>query len=210
MTDPVKQHWQRLYQTADVSRVSWHQAVPERSLELFRATGIAPTAPILDVGGGASTLVDHLLEAGFRDVSVLDLAPLALATAQERLGTAASQVRWIAADITEFQPARQYALWHDRAVFHFLIDQGRRERYLHVLRRALAPGGHLILATFGPSGPTHCSGLPVERYSAEQLGAALGSGFRLARSLLEEHVTPNGGRQQFLYGWWKATEPALR
>ena len=207
MTDPVADHWNRLYQTAGLDQVSWYQKVPEHSLELIRATGIAPTAAILDVGGGASTLVDYLLQEGFEDVSVLDLAAPALAAAQARLGAAAAKVHWINADITKFQPERRYALWHDRAVFHFLVDPERRERYLSVLRGAVAPDGHLVLATFGPDGPTRCSGLDVQRYSAADLSAALRPGFRLVRSLLEEHVTPSGGRQQFLYGWWKAVGP---
>jgi SAM-dependent methyltransferase len=203
MGDPVTEHWKHLYQTAGLGQVSWYQAVPERSLELIHATGIGPTAPILDVGGGASTLVDHLLQEGFLDVSVLDLASSALTAAQARLEATAAKVQWIVADITEFQPERQYTLWHDRAVFHFLIDPERRERYLSALRRALVSGGHLILATFGPGGPAKCSGLEVQRYSAAALSAALGPGFRLVQSLLEEHVTPSGGRQQFLYGRWQ-------
>lgn len=197
-------YWQAQYGKKPVTELSWYQPVPERSLELIRATGVPLTAPILDVGGGASTLVDHLLEAGFKDVSVLDLAPRALTAAQTRLQAAADRARWIVADITEFIPERRYAVWHDRAVFHFLVDPKRRERYLSVLHNAVVPGGHVILATFGPQGPTQCSGLPVVRYSADQLSAALGSGFRPARSLLEEHITPGGRRQQFLYGWWTA------
>ena len=202
MAEAPKDHWQTLYGKRDVTEVSWYQPVPERSVELIRETGLAPPAPILDVGGGASTLVDHLLAAGFTDLTVLDLAPLALAEARQRLGAAADRVHWVAADITAFQPVRRYALWHDRAVFHFLLEAEQRERYLTVLRAAVASGGHLILACFGPSGPSHCSGLEVRRYSAAELGALLGPRFHLERSTLEDHLTPQGHRQQFLYGWW--------
>lgn len=201
--DP-KDHWQTLYGKRHFSEVSWYQSLPEPSLELIRETGVPKTAPILDVGGGASTLVDHLLAEGFSDLTVLDLAPLALAAARARLGAAAERVKWIAADITEFRPSRRYALWHDRAVLHFLRDPVQRQRYLDVLQAALAPAGHVIIATFGPEGPTRCSGLEVQRYSAEQLGALLGSGYHLVRGALEDHVTPGGRRQQFLYGWWRA------
>jgi trans-aconitate methyltransferase len=158
----------------------------------------------LDVGGGASTLVDHLLAAGHTDVSVLDIEPAALAKSRARLGAAASQVEWIAADVTEFRPSRRYALWHDRAVFHFLVDPGARDRYLDVLRQALRGGGDVILAGFGPQGPTRCSGLAVRRYSAEDLGALLGESFALRQSFLDAHTTPAGSSQQFLYGWWRA------
>jgi SAM-dependent methyltransferase len=202
MPGDLKSHWTQVYRRAAPHEVSWFEAVPERSLELILATGVAKDAPILDVGGGASTLVDHLLREGFKDLTVLDLAAPALAAARARLGPAAARVEWIEADATAFRPPRPYALWHDRAVFHFLTDPAERERYLEVLRAALTPGGHAVLATFGPKGPTRCSGLEVERYSADRLCGLLGLGFRLERSLLADHVTPAGVRQQFLYGWW--------
>jgi SAM-dependent methyltransferase len=205
MRDDPREHWQRVYRATKAAEASWFQPVPERSLELIHLTGIPASAPILDVGGGSSTLADHLVMAGFRDVTVLDVAPLSLSAAQARLGAAATQVHWITADITEFRPVRPYALWHDRAVFHFLVEPIRRQRYLDVLRTTLAAGGHLILAAFGPDGPTHCSGLPVQRYSADQLVALLGPGFSLVQSGVEDHVTPQGHRQQFVYGWWRRT-----
>ena len=205
MGDAPREHWQKIYKGTGVANVSWYQAVPQTSLELIRATGIAPTAPILDVGGGASTLADHLLAAGFRDVTVLDIASLGLGAAQARLGTAATRIHWITADITQFRPERQYALWHDRAVFHFLIDPIHRRRYVDVLRTALAPGGYLILAAFGPEGPTRCSGLAVQRYSTHEMEALLGRGFTPVQSRTEEHVTPQGKRQQFVYGMWVRT-----
>ena len=200
----LKAHWQHLYETMAPTKASWYQPTPESSLDFIQATGITPQTPVLEVGGGSSTLVDHLLKAGFADLTVLDVAPAAIAASQTRLGVAASRVQWITTDITTFQPRRQYGLWHDRAVFHFLIDPARRRRYVDVLRAALAPRGHVILATFGPEGPTSCSGLPVQRYSADQLTAFLTPGFRLTRSQLVDHRTPAGQTQQFLYGWWRS------
>jgi SAM-dependent methyltransferase len=195
-------HWQKIYETRLPAEVSWYEAVPRRSLEVIRATGVALANPIIDVGGGASRLVDHLLAGGYTDVSVLDVAPAALQLAQARLGPAAAQVEWIASDVTSFRPERRYAVWHDRAVFHFLVTAGDRNRYLTVLAVALAPAGHLILATFGPQGPERCSGLPVQRYSEADLTVLLGSDFRLRECGLEDHLTPGGRRQEFLWSWW--------
>ena len=203
-SDEQRTHWEAVYRTKAATETSWYQPVLQRSLELIQATSVGPGAAILDVGGGASTLVDHLLAAGFADVTVLDIAPTALAQARVRLGAKAASVQWIAADITTWQPTRRYVVWHDRAVFHFLVDPALRARYLGSLRAALAPGGHVVIATFGPEGPTRCSGLDVQRYSTETLSAVLGSAFRLMRSQLEEHVTPAGKRQQFLYCWWRS------
>jgi len=202
--DPAA-HWQRLYETRSADQVSWYEPVPERSLELIRATGIPLEAPILDVGGGASLLVDHLLASGYTDISVLDLSPAALAQARARLGPAAGQVTWIAADITSFVPERRYALWHDRAVFHFILRPDEQRRYLAALRKGLAPHGHVVLATFGPGGPERCSGLPVQRYSVAALEVLLGPGFQLRSSRIEQHRTPGGETQEFLYTWWQAT-----
>ena len=207
MSDDLRDHWQEVYATRAPTEVSWYQPVPERSLALIRETGVPPDAPLLDVGGGASMLVDHLLLAGYTDLTVLDISGTALAAAQARLGAAAARVRWIETDITGFAPERRYTLWHDRAVFHFLVEPERRQRYLDVLGAALVPGGHLILATFGPLGPTRCSGLPVQRYAAAELDGLLAPRYRLIRSEIEDHVTPAGQPQQFLYGWWQMIPP---
>jgi trans-aconitate methyltransferase len=196
-------HWETIYRTRSPDELSWYQAVPRRSLELIQATGVALTASILDVGGGASPLVDHLLAGGYTDVSVLDIAPAALEQAKTRLGPAATRVQWIAADVTDFHPERRYALWHDRGVFHFLVTLSEQARYLAVLRSALAPAGHLVLAMFGPQGPERCSGLPVQRYSREDLSGLLGSHFRLRRAELDNHLTPRGQHQEFLWSWWQ-------
>ena len=202
--DPAA-HWQRIYETRRPTEVSWYEPVPERSLELIRATGIPLEAPILDVGGGASVLVDHLLASGYADVTVLDLSPAALEQARVRLGPLSRRVTWIVADITTFVPERRYVLWHDRAVFHFLLRPEEQRRYLAALRKGLAPHGHVVLATFGPEGPERCSGLAVQRYSAAALGALLGPGFQLRSSRIEQHRTPGGETQEFLYTWWQAT-----
>lgn len=202
--DPAA-HWQRLYETRSADQVSWYEPVPERSVALIRETGMPLEAPILDVGGGASLLADHLLASGYTDISVLDLSPAALEQARARLGPAAGRVTWIAADITSFVPERRYVLWHDRAVFHFLLRPGEQRRYLAALRKGLAPHGHLVLATFGPGGPERCSGLPVQRYSAAAIEVLLGPGFQLRSSRIEQHRTPGGETQEFLYAWWQAT-----
>ena len=202
--DPAA-HWQRIYETRSPTEVSWYEPAPERSLELIRATGIPLEAPILDVGGGASLLVDHLLASGYTDVSVLDLSPAALEQARVRLGPGARRVIWIVADITSFVPERRYVLWHDRAVFHFFLRPEEQRRYLAALRKGLAPHGHVVLATFGPEGPERCSGLAVQRYSAAALETLLGPGFQLRSSRIEQHRTPGGETQEFLYTWWQAT-----
>lgn len=208
MVDDLRTHWEQVYQTRSATELSWYQPTPQRSLALIRATGVSLDAPLLDVGGGTSTLVDHLLGDGYTDVTVLDIASSALAAAKARLGEASHRVSWIEADITRFTPTRRYALWHDRAVFHFLVEAEGRQRYLDVLHQTLVRGGHLILATFGPMGPERCSGLPVHRYSLSELETLLSPHFRLVRGELEEHFTPQGKPQQFLYAWWNAEAPS--
>jgi len=171
---------------------------------MIRRTGVSRTVPIIDVGGGASRLVDYLLAHGFVDVTVLDVSATALMRARERLGTAADRVTWIAADITAFASPRRFQVWHDRAVFHFLTEAADRQRYVAALRAALAPRGHVVIATFGLDGPERCTGLPVERYSATTLAAELGPGFTLLGEQREPHVTPAGTVQQFQYCWFRA------
>jgi len=198
-----KSHWEQVYGTKRANEVSWFQPVPEKSLQLIRATGIEHDQAIVDAGGGASTLVDNLLAEGFRDISVLDISANALLNSQERLGEIAGEVSWIEADVTEFIATRQYDLWHDRAVFHFLTDPADRDRYIEVVRRSMHAGGNLVLATFGPQGPLRCSGLDICRYGIEQLTDLLGAYFVLQSHELDEHTTPSGSVQQFLYSWWR-------
>lgn len=193
-------HWERIYRTSDSTRVSWYQPVARVSLDLIRRVASDLDASIIDVGGGASTLVDGLLAEGYGDVTVLDVAPSALAIARERLGSAAARVTWLAADVlTAPLPPSRYALWHDRAVFHFLTDEQDRARYVGQARRAVRPGGHVIVASFGLDGPSQCSGLDVARYSSEGMHAEFGTDFRLLDSVREEHQTPAGVIQAFLY-----------
>ena len=198
-----QQHWDAVYRTRRPGEVSWYQTNPVRSRELIGRTGASFTAPIIDVGGGASRLVDYMLADGFTDITVLDVSGAALRQARERLGSAAERVTWIEADITTFVPPRRYQVWHDRAVFHFLTSVQDRQRYVSVLRTALAPHGHVVIATFGLGGPERCSGLSVQRYSASTLAAELGSGFTLMAEEQESHVTPAGAAQVFQYCWFR-------
>jgi SAM-dependent methyltransferase len=192
-------HWERAYAEKTPVRVSWYELLPQHSLALIEAANVSLDAGVLDVGGGASSLAAQLLGMGYTDLTVADVSPAALAHARAELGSDAGRVSWIEADIRSHDFGRRYDLWHDRAVFHFMVSPADREAYLKVLRRTLRPGGHLIIATFGPQGPTQCSGLPVERYSAEGIQRVLGEDFELASSSLATHHTPSGASQQFLY-----------
>ena len=192
-------HWSTVYRTKDPARVSWYQARPGPSLLMIAAAGLGPEARVLDIGGGASALVDALLAAGYRHLGVLDVAPEALAITRARLGERAGEVEWFEGDLLAFRSPHPWELWHDRAVFHFLTDPEDRARYRRVLLDSLAPGGQAVVATFGPEGPERCSGLPVQRYDAEALAAALGPDLRLAAHHVEVHTTPSGGEQQFLF-----------
>lgn len=203
MSDPDRRaHWDEVYATRKFSEVSWYQAVPEAPLRLLRASGIGPDAPIIDIGGGASTLIDHLLDAGFEDLTVLDISERAFVQSRARLGDRAGRVHWIVSDVTTFKPERKYAVWHDRAVLHFLTDEADRQRYVEALRGALGPGGQLVISTFGPDGPQRCSGLEIQRYDIDRMQALLGPAFELCESEMENHATPTGGQQQFLYSRW--------
>jgi SAM-dependent methyltransferase len=197
--DGRRTHWETVYATKAENEVSWFQDNPAPSLEAIALTGATPASSIIDIGGGASRLVDHLLAQGFVDVSVLDLSAAALDTAKARLGTQAAKARWIVADVTAWQPPASYDIWHDRAAFHFLTDANDRAAYVACLKRGLKPGGHAIIATFALDGPERCSGLPVMRYDAESLRRALGREFRLLQTQRHEHPTPWGSRQVFQF-----------
>lgn len=195
-----KEHWEHVYASKATDAVSWYQPHAERSLSLIRNARILPTAEIIDVGGGASTLVDDLLADGHRAITVLDLSGRALDAAKARLGAMAAAVRWIEGDVTKVHlPARTYDVWHDRAVFHFLTDPKDREAYVAQVLRAVKPGGHVIVATFAEDGPLRCSGLPVVRYRPEALHAEFGAAFELVEHEREDHLTPSGARQSFVY-----------
>ena len=191
----MQEHWDAIYRSKKPSELGWYQAVPSLSLELIRRVAPADAA-IIDVGGGASTLVDALVS--FARVTVLDISPAALEQARARVPDAS--VQWLCANILSASlPAAAYDVWHDRAVFHFLTSAADRKRYVAQMTHALRPGGHAIIATFAEDGPTRCSGLDVVRYDAEKLASELGPAFDLVDSVREEHVTPNGVRQAFRY-----------
>lgn len=194
-----KLHWEQVYAQKQPTEVSWFQPRPEYSLRLIAASGVDKSQPIIDMGGGASRLVDNLLDEGYRDISVLDISAAALQHTRVRLGARAAQVSWIEADATAFEPPKFYALWHDRAVFHFLTDPADRQAYRQRLARGLRSGGHLIIATFALDGPEKCSNLPVQRYSPEALSAELGSDYTLVETLSEGHITPAQKEQRFVY-----------
>ncbi len=192
-------HWQSVYRDRPAGEVSWYQAEPTLSLSLINETDIPLDARILDVGGGASILVDRLLAHGFGNIQVLDIAARALAVSQQRLGDLADQVRWHTSDITQFQPDQQFELWHDRAVFHFLTRSAQRQAYCKVLEQSLRPGGHLIIGTFAVDGPKRCSGLDIVQYDASALLEVLGSQFVLQEQRRECHLTPAGKAQNFAW-----------
>jgi SAM-dependent methyltransferase len=202
-----KAHWDRIYRSSSPEQVSWYQPEPTLSLDLIRQAVPDRSSAIIDVGGGASTLVDGLLAAGYHRLTVLDLSGAALAAAQNRLGEPAATITWMEADVltAPFGPAA-FDLWHDRAVFHFLTDPSDRRRYVAQLRRAVRPGGFVLIATFAPDAPPRCSGLDVMRYSPEMLEAEVGSGFRLRSSRREEHRTPGGRIQAFIYCLFRTEE----
>ena len=196
--DP-KQHWDQVYRDKTAEQVSWYQAQPSRSLRLIEACDLPHDAALLDVGGGASMLVDHLLGCGYRTLTVLDISAAALRAARTRLGANAKQVQWVESAIGDYKPAHPFDLWHDRAVFHFLTEPSDRRRYREVLHHSLRPGGHLIMASFAKGGPRKCSGLDIVQYDADALTAELGQEFRLIEQDHEVHRTPSGTEQDFAY-----------
>jgi len=194
-----KSHWERVYTEKAIDSVSWFQDYPTLSMKLIHATGIAKDVPIIDVGGGASVLVDALVGEGYGKVAVLDIAGAALAQANYRLGEKAASVEWFEHDVTTFVPPHAFQLWHDRAVFHFLTDGADRTRYLDVLARAVPAGGHVIIATFALDGPEQCSGLNVERYDEAKIVPLFAPRFTLVEKLSELHRTPTMKDQHFNY-----------
>ncbi len=192
-----KQHWEQLYAHTSPLEVSWYQADPGSSLELIRESGVGQDGRIIDVGGGASLLVDRLAQAGFRTLAVLDISGCALEQARQRLGARAAQIEWFETDVTQFRPPHVYDVWHDRAVFHFLTDADERRQYVHVLNETLAPTGSVIVAAFTLDGPQSCSELEVVRYEAAGLCAEFGPGFVLMQQTTETHITPAGKQQKF-------------
>lgn len=192
-------HWQNVYATKGEAEVSWFQNSPTISLEMIRAANPDRNAAIIDIGGGESRLVDALLQDGYRDLAVLDLSANALEVVKKRIGTAASTIDWIVADVATWQPAKTYDVWHDRAAFHFLTDPWDRAAYVDRLRTAIAAGGQVIIATFAPDGPEKCSGLPVQRHDSASLSGELGPEFELVEARSEMHQTPWHSTQAFQF-----------
>ena len=197
-----RDHWEEVYATRFPDKVSWYQERPNLSLRLIEKAAANVDSRVLDVGGGASRLVDSLLDEGFSHVGVLDIAQNALNVSKSRLGARASLVEWFVADVKDFRSPHPWDVWHDRAVFHFLVDVDDREAYRRVLLRYLVPGGSAVIATFGPEGPERCSGLEVARYTPETLLDSLGPDFEMIEQCEEAHRTPSGDTQQFIYCWF--------
>ena len=196
----AKTHWQHIYETKAPTQVSWYQEHAQVSMQFIQNTGIQRTGRIIDIGGGASTLVDDLVTAGFQHITVLDISATALQLARERLDARAVDVNWIEADITRADlPHQTYDVWHDRAVFHFLTQIDDRQHYINTVRHAVRTGGHVIIATFAPDRPDRCNGLDVVRYNPEGLHSEFGKSFELVESACETHHTPSGTEQKFIY-----------
>jgi SAM-dependent methyltransferase len=196
----LSSHWDGVYRDKGEAQTSWYRPRLDESLRLIDSLRLAPDAPLIDVGGGRATLADDLLVRGFRDVSVLDLSEVALTQARRRLGANAQAVHWLAGDVATFElPAARYALWHDRALFHFLAEAAGRTRYVAAAARAVRSGGRALIATFAPDGPETCSDLPVCRYDAVMLEAMFAPAFELAASSRHVHVTPGGRPQPFTH-----------
>ena len=203
-TESRQAHWEKVYTSKGENEVSWFQENPAPSLDLIARAGATTASAVIDVGGGASRLIDALIEKGIRAVTVLDLSQAALATAKARVGRRADQVHWIVADVTTWEPhAAAYDVWHDRAAFHFLVDQGDRAGYIARLSKAVKPGGYAIIGTFAPDGPERCSGLPVARYDAQGLHRELGDAFELVETFRNEHRTPSGSVQHFQFSLFR-------
>jgi 2-polyprenyl-3-methyl-5-hydroxy-6-metoxy-1,4-benzoquinol methylase len=194
----TRDHWEEIYRQKAPDQVSWYEAMPRASLELIEDAAVARDAAILDLGGGASGLAGRLLEAGYADITVADISAAALERARSALGERATRIKWVQADVRDHDFGRTFDVWHDRAVLHFMVDPDDRDRYLDTLRGTLDATGHLIVAMFGPEGPTRCSGLPVSRYSEPEIRELLPD-FELVSSRLQVHHTPAGTPQQFLY-----------
>lgn len=203
----ARAHWEQVYRSKRPTEVSWYAPHLDVSLRLIENASPGRDSRIIDVGGGEATLVDDLLDRGFRNLSVLDVSSTALAVANARLGQRAGIVDWLCGDVTTYPLCgSQFDVWHDRAVFHFLTDLNDRAAYVRQVTRAIRPGGHVIVATFGPEGPTKCSGLDVVRYDPDALHDQFGASFRLVRHLTEMHQTPAGGMQHFTYCYCRTSQ----
>lgn len=192
-------HWETIYQTKPLENVSWYQPIPETSLAFFKNYHIPLDAPIIDIGGGDSFLTDHLLNLGYNDITVLDISAKALARAQERLGDKANKVSWIVSDITNFKPERKYAVWHDRAAFHFLTEEAEIAQYATIAKQAIETNGKLLIGTFSENGPQKCSGIVIKQYTTKGMQAVFEPAFQLTSSTHIDHPTPFDTVQNFIF-----------
>lgn len=197
MEESQKQHWEQVYKTKNPDQLSWTQSVPQTSLNFIHSFDLAKTDKIIDIGGGDSLLVDYLLQEGFTNITVLDISETALAKVKTRLGDKSKQVTWIVCDITDFKPDETYALWHDRAAFHFLTQENQIAHYLNIVSTAVS--NYIVMGTFSKKGPEKCSGLPIKQYSELQLQNQFNKYFKKVKCLTEDHVTPFGTTQNFLF-----------
>lgn len=195
----LRNHWESIYTVKSSEAPSWTQDTPTMSLTFLNGFNVSKDVPIIDIGGGESKLVDHLLAYGYTDITVLDISTKALDRAKARLGTDASRIQWIVSDITEFVPSRRYTIWHDRATFHFLTDGSQVEKYVSIASGNLTPGGFMTIGTFSENGPDKCSGLPIRKYSEDVLTSILQSEFNKLKCITEDHVTPFKTVQNFLF-----------
>lgn len=194
-----KIHWENVFQTKDTTKVSWHQSIPKTSLKLIEELNLSKSSSILEVGSGDSYLGDFLLDKGYSDITLLDISEKALNTIQQRLGDKGKSVDFIACDITEFSSEKSYTLWHDRAVFHFISDKNDIQKYVDNAAAGLVSGGYLVLGTFSNNGPDMCSGLNVKQYSEEEITETFNNGFEKIKCFTENHQTPSGGIQNFIF-----------
>lgn len=201
-----KNHWETIYQTKQLNEVSWFQPTPETSLSFFKTLNIPTAAKIIDIGGGDSFLVDHLLDLGFEDITVLDISKTALERAKNRLGNRANKVKWVVADAATFKPTEQYDFWHDRAAFHFLTNDDEVANYVKTVSQAIAPNGYLIIGTFSEQGPKKCSGIDIKQYSENSLSQLFYTGFKKLNCFTVEHQTPFNTVQQFVFCSFKKVD----
>lgn len=194
-----KSHWENVYQTKQLTEVSWYQARPDISLDFLHNYDLPKTARIIDVGGGDSLLVDYLLKEGFENVTVLDISEKALERAKARLGNKASKVKWIVSDAASFEPTEKYDFWHDRAAFHFFTEEKDIKRYVTNVQQSIAPGGYLVLGTFSENGPEKCSGLPIKQYSEASMKQRLQQFFEKIKCLTVKHLTPSEQVQEYVF-----------
>jgi len=194
-----KEHWENVYRTKNTTKVNWYEPVPKTSLRLIEKLKLSAHAKIIEVGSGNSNLSEFLLKKGYLDITLIDISEEALESAKKRLGEQAKKITWLAADVADFKPPAKYALWHDRAVFHFLTEKGDVNNYANTAGNHIVPGGYLIISTFSNNGPDECSGLHVQQYSEMELSKTFEEKFKKIECFSENHITPSGGSQNFLF-----------